>query len=77
MEPEVDNYTETEIDSLMETEVDSSKEPEIDETNFFDILKESVVTTEREDGIFCVQIDELIKNISKRKITCQITGTKI
>ena len=68
---------EPEISSLNEPEVHSFMEPEMDEAEFFDTLKESEVTTQREDGIFCVQIEALIENISKPKIICQITGTKI
>ena len=77
MEPEVHNFMEPEVSNLNEPEVDSFMEPEIDEAEFFETLKESVVTTQREDGTFCVHIDALIENVSKRNIIRQITGTKI
>ena len=76
-EPEVDNFMEPEVSNLNEPEVHSFMEPEINEAEFCDTLKESEVTTQREDGTFCVQIDALIENVSKRKIIRQITGTKI
>ena len=76
-EPKVHNVMEPEVSNLDEPEVDSFKEPEIDEAEFFETLKESEVTTQREDGTFCVQIDALIENVSKRNIIRQITGTKI
>ena len=77
MEPEVPNFMEPEVSNLKEPEVHSFMEPEIDEAEFFETLKESEVTTQREDGTFCVQIDALIENVSKRNIIRQITGTKI
>ena len=77
MVPEVGNFMKPEVSNLNEPEVHSLMEPEIDEAEFFDTLKESEVTTQREDGTFCVKIEALIENISKRSIIRQITGTKI
>ena len=65
------------LHSFNEPEVHSFMDPEIDEAEFCDTLKESEVTTQREDGTFCVKIEALIENMSKRKIIGQITGTKI
>ena len=74
MEPEVDNFMKPEVSNLNEPEVHSFMEPEIDEAEFCDTLKESEVTTQREDGTLCVKIEALIENFSKRKIIGQITG---
>ena len=74
-EPEVQNFMEPEVSNLNEPEVHSFMEPEIDEAEFCDTLKESEVTTQREDGTLCVKIEALIENFSKRKIIGQITGT--
>ena len=76
MEPEMD-FMEPEVSSLNEPEVHNVMEPEMDEAEFFETLKESEVTTLREDGVICMQIEKLIENISKPKIIRQITGTKI
>ena len=73
-EPEVQNFMEPEVSNLNEPEVHSFMEPEIDEAEFCDTLKESEVTTQREDGTLCVKTEALIENFSKRKIIGQITG---
>ena len=72
MEPDVDNFMKPEVSNLNEPEVHSFLEPEINEAEFCDTLKESEVTTQREDGTLCVKTEALIENFSKRKIIGQI-----